>query len=431
MSEPAIIVRGVGKQFRKPGVDRPSTFKEAVLKGFRNMKQERFWGLKDVSFTVPHGRVVGVIGRNGAGKSTLLRLIGGVGKPEEGSIEARGRIGALLDLGAGMTSDLTGRENVMIGGVIAGMTTEEVRARFDDIVAFAELEEFIDSPIRMYSSGMRMRLAFAVAAHIDPDILLIDEVLAVGDVAFQKKCIDRIAEFKKAGCTIFLVSHDPEQIHALCDELILLRKGRMVAMGPTAEVMSQYEASFTASDVEPDPELVSPVRTEDGTVLEYNVNRFGSQKAQIHDVVLMDLDYGPTYEIASGEGLMIEFSYTASPEVLSPKASISIVAADETVVYDTNTSVGGLDLPHGEHTGRLQLVIERLDLAEGEYFITVALFDETWSEAYDMHAGAYYLSVTGVGTGKGVLNPPATWDVKINGGESLNEQKARYLDTQG
>jgi len=227
-----VVVQGLGKQFRRYHRDRPVTLKEAVVRGLRQMKPvEQFWALREVSCSVAAGRTLGMIGNNGAGKSTLLRLIGGVGRPDEGSVQVHGRIGALLDLGLGFHPDLTGRENVFVSGVIAGLTRHEVAQRFDSIVAFAELQQSIDSPLRTYSSGMQMRLAFAVAIHTEPEILLIDEVLAVGDLAFQRKCLQRIARFKAEGCTILLVSHDATLIQQLCDEVLWLRGGRLVAHG--------------------------------------------------------------------------------------------------------------------------------------------------------------------------------------------------------
>jgi len=180
----AIVATSLGKRFARHGYDRPSTLKEMILRGNPTDRTPQFWGLRDVSFSIRKGRAVGVVGRNGAGKSTLLRLVGGVGRPDQGQVTVRGRIGAILDLGAGLTGDLTGRENIFILGVLAGMTRAEVKARMADIIRFAELEQFVDDPVRIYSSGMRMRLAFAVAAHIDPDVLLLDEVLAVGDASF-------------------------------------------------------------------------------------------------------------------------------------------------------------------------------------------------------------------------------------------------------
>ncbi len=236
-----IVVRSVGKSFHRYHPGRPRTLQETVARGPGGLKPvDRFWALRDVSFSVSPGKMLGIMGANGAGKSTLLRLIGGVGRPDEGQVFVSGRIGALLDLGAGFHPDLTGRENVYINGVISGLTRKEVSRSFDSIVDFAELEDFIDSPLRVYSTGMQMRLAFAIAAHIDPEVLLIDEVLAVGDISFQQKCIRRIEQFASQGCTILLVSHEPRTILELCDEAIWLRAGKLVCHGEVAMVTEQY-----------------------------------------------------------------------------------------------------------------------------------------------------------------------------------------------
>jgi lipopolysaccharide transport system ATP-binding protein len=243
----AVEGRGVCRAYRRYGADRPWTWQEALVRGWRRLQQpEFFWALRDVSFSIAPGRMVGLIGANGAGKSTLLRLIGGVGRPDAGQITVRGRIGALLELGAGFHPELTGRENAVITGVISGLTKAEVAAQFDAMVRFAELEDFIDSPLRTYSSGMIMRLAFAVAAHIQPEVLLIDEVLSVGDLAFQEKCLERIRSFRARGCTIVLVSHDAEQVAELCDEALWLHAGRLVAHGPAPQVVVQYAAEMSA-----------------------------------------------------------------------------------------------------------------------------------------------------------------------------------------
>ena len=257
-----IIVRGLGKQFRRYQANRPRTLQEMILRGLRGMRPvERFWALQDVSFSVPQGQMLGVIGHNGAGKSTLLQLVGGIGKPDQGRVEVEGRIGALLSLGAGFHPELTGRENVSINGVISGLTRREVKERFDSIVAFAELEDFIDSPLRTYSSGMKMRLAFAVAIHIEPEILLIDEVLAVGDMAFQKKCLARINQFKERGCTILLVSHGVEFIEQNCDEALWLHSGQMRAYGPADVVVDQYVKAMAPGTKQPANRKQPPVFT--------------------------------------------------------------------------------------------------------------------------------------------------------------------------
>lgn len=242
----AVVVEGLSKQFSRSHPDRPRTLHEALVKGLRGLQHsEQFWALQDVSFSVKPGRALGVIGSNGSGKSTLLRLVGGVGKADKGSVVVNGRIGALLDFGAGFNPDLTGRENVIVGGVIAGLTRREVSKRFDSIVAFAELESFVDNPLRTYSSGMQMRLGFAVAIHVEAQVLLIDEVLSVGDHAFQRKCLDRIARFKTDGCTIILVSHDTELVRQFCDEALWLNSGRLVANGRPEVVVDRY---ITAAD---------------------------------------------------------------------------------------------------------------------------------------------------------------------------------------
>ncbi|HWW86652.1 MAG TPA: ABC transporter ATP-binding protein [Vicinamibacterales bacterium] len=237
----AIVVTNVSKSFRRYHPNRPWTLQEILARGFSRMKPlERFWSLRDVSFHVPKGRMVGVIGANGSGKSTLLRLVGGIGRPDSGRIEVRGRVGALLDLGSGFHPDLTGRENLLVSGILSGLTRRELLTRLDTIVAFAEVEEFIDNPIRTFSTGMQMRLAFSIAVHTEPEILLIDEVLSVGDIAFQHKCLERIEHFKDSGCSILLVSHEASVVQELCDEAIWLSAGRLMAEGPPEEVVRQY-----------------------------------------------------------------------------------------------------------------------------------------------------------------------------------------------
>jgi lipopolysaccharide transport system ATP-binding protein len=235
-----IVVEGLSKRFRHWEPNQAMTVQELVLKGFRWRRRDFFWALADVSFQVNPGRMVGIMGFNGAGKSSLLRLVAGVGRPTSGRIDVRGRLGAIIDLGVGFNAELTGRENIFISGVCSGLTRREVTQRFDSIVAFSELSDFLDYPLRTYSSGMRVRLAFAVASHIDPEVLLIDEVLAVGDLAFQKKCMDRMKTFKRNGCTGLIVSHAPQSVLALCDDAIWLDRGRVVAYGPARKVVSQY-----------------------------------------------------------------------------------------------------------------------------------------------------------------------------------------------
>lgn len=206
---------------------------------------EVFWALRNVSFGVGPGRMLGVVGPNGAGKSTLLRLIGGIGRPDEGSAAVEGRVGALMEMSAGFHHDLTGRENVLISAVVHGLTRREAQRRFESIVAFAELEDFIDSPLRTYSSGMQVRLGFAVAVHMDSEILLIDEALAVGDASFRHKCLERVAQFKRQGHTIVFVSHQTDFIREFCDEALWLQSGQLMAHGSVESVLGGYLAGAT------------------------------------------------------------------------------------------------------------------------------------------------------------------------------------------
>ena len=241
MTKPVISVQGLGKKFRKNLTKRPFSIKQLLTRRLFKKKYEYFWSLDDITFEVARGQMVGIIGQNGSGKSTLLRLIGGVGRPDKGSLRVDGRIGALLDLGAGFHSDLSGRDNVYISGVVAGLTRRQIAERFDEIVAFADVESFLDNPLRTYSSGMRMRLAFAVATNIDPDILLIDEILSVGDLTFRSKCLDRINRFKEKGCTMMLVTHDMQQVKTFCDSVIWLNNGKIKGYGSPDEITTAYQ----------------------------------------------------------------------------------------------------------------------------------------------------------------------------------------------
>ena len=236
----SIVVRGLGKRFRRYDPHRSLTFQEWVASWLkRRPKPEYIWSLRNVNFDLAPGSTLGIVGANGAGKSTLLRLLAGIGRPDEGRLHVYGRLSGLLSLGAGFHSDLTGRENVFVTGVIGGLTRREVARRLDEIVEFAELGHAIDAPLRTYSTGMQMRLAFSVAIHVHSDILLIDEVLAVGDHAFQRKCLDRIELLKQTGCTIVIVSHDTWSLRQFCDQAIWLEQGRIHEEGPAVGVLDR------------------------------------------------------------------------------------------------------------------------------------------------------------------------------------------------
>jgi lipopolysaccharide transport system ATP-binding protein len=410
----AIIVKNLGKRYRSRDGGRPSSLKGRLLSGYRAPKAESFWGLRHLSFSIPRGRAVGVVGLNGAGKSTLLRLGGGVGVADEGSIRVNGRVGALLDIGAGLSEDLTGRENVFLLGVIAGLLRREIKERFDAIVTFAELQDFIDAPVRTYSTGMRMRLAFAVAVHTDPDVLLIDEVLAVGDLAFQRKCMRRVDRIRASGCTIFLVSHDDSQIRALCDDVLLLEGGRLIAYGPLEETMALYADTVDAKVAQAEAEQAdeAPLRPlVMDSELTPEVNRFGSGEMVIEGVTITNLAGTPIAALTSGDGLEVRFRFRVPLIDDIPIAVLGIYAPDDTACFETNSQLGGIELRVDEGTGSVAIQIERLDLTPDDYRVTVGLFSSDWHKVYDYHAEVYPLRVDAPrpGPSKGYLNPPITW----------------------
>jgi lipopolysaccharide transport system ATP-binding protein len=402
----AIRAHAVGKLYRRYATERPSTLKEAVLRGFHGMRGERFWALHEVSFEVEAGRTVGVIGGNGAGKSTLLRLIGGVERPDEGSIEVRGRIGALLELGASFHAELTGRENLMLAGVVAGLSRRAVRARFDDIVGFAQLEDFIDSPLRTYSTGMVTRLAFSIASHIEPEVLVVDEALAVGDLSFQQRCIDRIHEFRRAGVTIVIVSHDPNRIRDLCDEVIWLRGGRVAAVGAPTEVTGRYARSQAEETRKVTPHDVPVTYTPSGIPLRVHLNRFGSQEATISAVHVRDAWGEACSTIQAGSALTVDVEASIPDSIGAAIVGITIRRSDDVVCIDAYAPVEGMP------RARARLQIERLDLAAGEYAVDVGLFSFDWNRTYDYHYGPYPLTVTGPSSGSGMMAPPLSWHVE-------------------
>ena len=407
----AIVVQSLSKHFRRYHVDRPKTFKEALVRRFRRVRPVGwFWALQDVSFRVPHGRMVGVVGANGSGKSTLLRIISGVVRPTEGNVKVHGRIGALIDLGTGFHPDLTGRESIFVAGVIAGLTRSEIAQRFDSIVDFSELQEFVDSPLRTYSTGMQMRLAFAVAVHTEPKVLLIDEMLSVGDVAFQGKCLEKIRQFKIQGSTIVVVSHDTKLVEKLCDEALWLRQGRLEAQGDPGMVIGRYVAEFFAETHRRTPRSRPVLRTPMGTELRVNENRFGSFEMEIVSVRLLNADGLPLTEIDSGDALCVEINFVSPQPIDGAIFWVSIKRNDGFVCSEINTQSGGFRLPTLHGQGCITLYFSRLDLIAGKYDIHVAVYERSWAYAYDFHQQVYLLLVRPTAHEKGVLNPPHHWE---------------------
>ena len=405
---PAVTVQDVGKRYWHHVSVRPRTWKDAALGGYRYLRnRERFWVLKDVTFDVGSGETLGFMGPNGAGKSTLLRLIGGVGRPDEGKIEVAGRIGAITELGTGFNPELSGRETVMLAGVIAGLTRRHLRSRFDEIVAFAELERFIDEPIRTYSSGMVARLAFAIATHVDADVLLVDEVLAVGDIAFQRRCINRMKEFQRSGVTLIIVSHDPQMLTDLCTEIVWLRAGRVIAIGPPHEIAVRYQAAMAERTRSITPDDVPDAVTPSGIHLRIHENRFGSQHVRFTAVRVVAPTGDPLIEVRSGDPVWVLFDVCVPPDVGEVHVGAHLIRDDGVVCLDTHTTLPAQGDASAQRSCRLR--IDRLDLADGDYAFDVGVYSADWEVPYDYHLRAYPLRIKGPQRGSGVLGPPLDW----------------------
>ena len=398
-----ILVENVGKRFQRYHADKPATLMDAALRGFRRVKPlEELWALRGVSFEVAAGEMVGVIGHNGAGKSTLLQLLGKVVHPNEGHLKLRGRVGALLDLGAGFHGDLTGRENAFVTAIVAGLPRREVARRFDQIVEFAELQGFTDHPVRTYSTGMMMRLAFSVAVHTDPQILLVDEFLSVGDLAFQAKCLNRIAEMKAQGCAIVLVSHDVGQVERLCDRALWLKHGTVMADGTPTVVVGQYTMEMQLQTQQRTPDR-PPQLTQAGTELRVNENRFGSQEIELTNVQLQP------HTLGTGGALCVEIDYQMQQPIETAIFNVSISQEDGTLCLDVNTADLQVSIQL-ESRKTIRFWCDRLDLAAGKYFVNVGVFKHDWAYAYDYHWHVYPLYIQSPIVSTGILLPPCRWE---------------------
>ncbi len=378
--------------------ERARSFQELALGLVRRngRSREEFWALQDVSFTVEHGETVGIIGPNGAGKSTVLKLISRILEPTSGQIVVRGRVGALLELGAGFHPDLTGRENIYLNGSILGLSRAEIRRRLDDIIGFAELERFIDVPVRHYSSGMYVRLGFSVAVHTDPEILLVDEVLAVGDAAFQRKCLERINELRRAGVTVLFVSHSAETVRALCTRALWLENGRLVADDVAEAVVLRYlERSRDGMGV------VQPGSDE---------RRWGTGRIRIIRVRLLDGEGQERQRFRTGEPLTVEIRYRAEERVERPVFGLAIHRSDGVHITGPNTRFAGLEIPYVEGEGTVRYTVAALPLLEGLYFISVSAHNWEDTEMYDYQDRLYPFRVlSSEGEQYGVITLEGEW----------------------
>jgi ABC-type polysaccharide/polyol phosphate transport system ATPase subunit len=393
MSTGEIAVEGVSRRFDVRD-HATRTLKDLFVARGRTHARE-VWALRDVSLHVRPGEAVGLVGRNGSGKTTLLKLISGIVKPTGGRVEVEGRIGSLLELGAGFHPDFSGRENVYLNGSIYGLGRREVDELMDEIVAFAELEHAIDQPVRTYSSGMYMRLGFAVAAHIRADILLLDEVFAVGDEAFQRKCFGKIFEFKQRGGTIVFVSHDAAAVERLCDRAILLRRGEKVFDGATHEAIVRYH-QLLASETSPD-ELAAGLRS------------WGDQRARIEEVELLDADGDPRRQYAAGEPLAVRLRVVAHEALPAPPLTLEVRDDHGILLASTTQDTGALGWEERAGETAIRFALARLPLADGRFHLRLAL-----GEHHVLDDAAQFVVVP-EGDERGVLLLDGRWSMEETG----------------
>lgn len=367
MSEAVIQVEKLGKRFHIGKLKAATTLRDALTNAvkapFRGRAEDEdtiFWALRDVSFEVKQGQVVGLIGRNGAGKSTLLKILARITRPTEGHAEIKGRIGSLLEVGTGFHPELSGRENVFLSGATLGMKRAEIQRKFDEIAAFSEVERFLDTPLKHYSSGMQTRLAFAVAAHLEPEILLVDEVLAVGDASFQRKCLGKMRDVANHGRTILFVSHNSNAIAALCGSAILLDGGRVsLYSADVADVLGRYARPAVAAE-----------RVD----LRNHPNRI-SGSAIFEEISVRDLDQGPTYRFRPGAKVGIDLRLSPQQEIRSPRVSIGFTNARGERAFAIGTHIGGtaIGLVSGPSIIRIRFFVP--PLVPGQYTLDIGFYD--------------------------------------------------------
>ena len=370
-------------------------------------KTDTFWALKDVSFEVNRGEVLGLIGRNGAGKSTLLKILSRITKPTTGQVRIRGRVGSLLEVGTGFHSELSGRENIYLNGAILGMKRSDIDRRFDEIVSFAEIDKFLDTPVKFYSSGMYMRLAFSVAAHLEPEILLVDEVLAVGDVSFQKKCLGKMGDVAKSGRTVLFVSHNMAAIENLCDKAILLNSGNINRQGDSQQIINYYLQSIQ-SDI-------------DNTALTDRNDRTGNGKIRLTSYHLEDMACNRISAARSGMDLALVFSFQCEKweQVKNVDIGLSISTDHDQTLFVLYSSYLGLTFDSLPQIGAFRCIIPNLPLSSGRYRVgarvTVAGEEADWPQNgvgfLDVETGDFYRSGSEGFTGPAPFLIHGKWEV--------------------
>ena len=404
---PVVKLENVSKRFETIS-EKPQSFLETLIARFslrqrdkykKTAKHQTLWAVNNVSLEVREGESIGILGRNGSGKSTLLKLITRIIRPNKGRLMVAGRISALLELGAGFQADMTGRENVYLNASLMGLEKEYIDEHFNSIVAFSGLADFIDVPVKFYSSGMYMRLAFSIAVHIRPQILIVDEILAVGDQSFQDKCMNHIYEMKRRGVTIILVSHSLDMMRKLCDRLIWMEKGVVRAEGAPEMVIQQYLESLQENAHQP---LFQK---------EMDTLRLGNQTVEITAVRLLNQHQHSITDFATGDSVTIEINYMAHKRVDEPEFGLAIYREDGVQVNGPNNQFAGTPIGPIEGAGKVCYHIPALPLLPGNYLISAAVHNARYMLTYDHRVKEYPFQVNSSGTREiyGLVEIPATW----------------------
>jgi ABC-type polysaccharide/polyol phosphate transport system ATPase subunit len=376
MSAHPIEVRDVAKRFRLYH-ERNQSLKAAIMRGGR-ARYDEFWAVDDVTFDVEEASTFGVIGENGSGKSTLLKCLAKILRPDRGTVKVDGKVSALLELGAGFHPELSGRENVFLNGSILGLSRRELEAKFDDIVEFAGLARFIDMPVKNYSSGMYVRLGFSVAINVDPDVLLVDEVLAVGDEQFQRRCLERVAELREAGKTIVVVTHSLSTVRNLCDRAMWLDDGKVQELGPAGEVADAY---------------LGQVHADSEADVSGEGSRWGSGDVRITAVELLGPDGKPSEKVQTGDEVTFRLSYETRAPIPHPVFGLAVFSLEGVQITGPNTREAGVGVDHIEGQGTVDLHVPHLLLLPGTYVVSAACTDETISHTFDHRHRALHFVV--------------------------------------
>jgi ABC-type polysaccharide/polyol phosphate transport system ATPase subunit len=405
----AVSVKNIWKQFILYH-QLKGTLRETLLRlgSVRDLGKEKFWALKDISFEVAQGETLGIIGENGSGKTTLLRIILGITPPTKGTAKINGQLSALLELAAGFHPDLTGKENIYLNGAILGLSRGEISQKLQAIIAFAELENFIDVPIKHYSAGMYLRLGFSVAININPDVLLIDEVLAVGDQSFAQKCLNKIAEFKKNNKTIILVSHDLHTVERICDRVIHLHKGEIKESGNAKYIVQKHLRDIVerALAFKMEQDSVQKIDTFRTPV------RWGTNEIQYTRVRLLDENRKEKYIFRPGESLEVELEYLAQKPILEPYFGIGIDTEDKIYITGGNTKVKNILTGTISGKGRIRIIYPHLNVTGGKFLLTAGIFrdPENQDSAYDyyLNCASFFVDRSAV-VDEGIVSLPQEW----------------------